>query len=251
MSAFVRQVSGPLGVLIREALGGIVLDTPDLVCFDLPCLVVPRPGTAEEALDRALRRLGLEPASPLHDDAMSRGLCWPGRAARAALGDLLGSDVWADAAAAAFDDAFGAAAARRGITVADGAAACLAQLRAHGARIAVTTEFSSSTREAVLDVLDWPALVAMLVSEDPMDQTAHLSAVETAVDRADVTRVHAVVVAASCTGVAAGREAGVACVVGIPGGQATARELKEAGATRMSSLPQLAALWAGARLVPA
>jgi phosphoglycolate phosphatase len=228
-----------------------VLDAPDLVCFDLPCLVVPRPGTAEEALDRALRRLGLEPGSPLHDDALSRGLRWPGRAARAALGELLGSDVWADAAAAAFDDAFGAAVARRGVAVADGAAAAVSQLRAHGARIAVTTEFSSSTREAVLDVLDWPALVAMLVSEDPLDQTAQSSAVVTAVDRAGVARDRAVVVSASREGVAAGRGAGVVCVVGVPGGQATARELKAAGATATSSLPQLASLWAGMRLVPA
>jgi beta-phosphoglucomutase-like phosphatase (HAD superfamily) len=227
-----------------------VYSVPDLVCFDLPCLVVPHAGTANEALDRALRRLGVEPGSSHHRQLLARGLRWPGHAARATLNDVFGSDVWAEAAAAAFDDAFGAATARTGAAVADGAAACVSQLRAAGARICLTTEFSSSTREAVLDVLAWHDLVAMLLSEEHgAASTSSLIAI--AVDRAAVSYDRVVVVSGSADGVAAGRDAGVAHVVGIPGDHTTAHQLREAGATEVSSLPQLASRWAGARLVPA
>jgi phosphoglycolate phosphatase len=219
---------------------------PELVCFDLPCLLVPRPGTAEEALDRALRRLGLEPGTTLHDRAMYCGLRWPGEDARAALGDVLGSDVWADAAAAAFDDAYGAAAVRRGVTVADGAAAALAQLRAMGTRICLTTEFSAATREAILDVLDWTAPVALLLSSGGGD-----AAVPTALLRADVDPGDAMVVSSTASGVQAGRRAGVVEVVGIASDRAMAGELLVAGASVITTLPWLAAGWAASRLVPA
>jgi beta-phosphoglucomutase-like phosphatase (HAD superfamily) len=227
-----------------------VHSVPDLVCFDLPCLVVPHPGTANEALDRALRRLGVEPGSSLHRQILARGLRWPGHAARAALNDVFGSEVWAEAAAAAFDDAFGAAAARTGAAVADGAAACVSQLRAAGARICLTTAFSASTREAVLDVLDWHDLVAMLLSEEH-GAASLASLIAIAVDRAAVSHADVVVVSGSADGVAAGRDAGVPCVVGVPGDDTTGRELRTAGATEVSSLTQLASRWAGAGLVPA
>jgi beta-phosphoglucomutase-like phosphatase (HAD superfamily) len=231
--------------------GGTVHSVPELVCFDLPCLVVPRPGTAEEALDRSLRRLGVEPGTAQHRQLFGRAMGWPGIEALAELREVFVSDVWAEAAAAAFDDAFGAAAARHGAAVADGAAAVVSQLRAAGAKVCLTTEFSAATREAVLDVLDWPDLVAMLLSEERAAESAPTAVIMAALDRAGVDRSSAVVVSSSCSGVAAGRDAGVPCVVGIAGSAATGRQLRAAGASELSSLPRLASRWASARLVPA
>ncbi len=225
-----------------------MLDAPEFVCFDLPCLVVPHPGASGEALDRALRRLGLEPGAPQYERAVRISARWPGRSARAELGSALGSDVWADAAAAAYDDAFGAAVARRGAAVTDGAASSVAQLRALGARICVTTEFSAATREAITDVLDWTGLVAMMLSDDGTTGLSQRWAVPTALARAGVTPAAAVVVSGTATGLAAGREAGVGCLVGVPG-DATSARLRDAGATEVLALPQLASRWSGARLV--
>lgn len=227
-----------------------MLENPALVCFDLPCLVVPTPGTADEAFDRALRRLGLDPDAALHRRARTCRLAWPGVATRVALLEVFGSEVWSQAAAAAYDDAFGASVARRGAGIADGATAVLAQLRSRGAHIVLTTEFSASTREAVLDVLDWTALVAMLVSEGT-DADLGASAVEAALHRTGVDPAQVVVVSSTASGVAVGRKAEVGCVVGIPGADVTAAELRAAGATCLSTLPQLAAGLAAPRLVPA
>ena len=227
-----------------------MLDTPDLVCFDLPCLVVPAAGTTEEALCRATRRLGLAPESALPLQSLAGSISWPGHEAHLALRELLGSDAWAEAAAAAFDDAFGAVAGRRGIALAPGATGCIAQLRTLGSHICLTTEFSAATREAVLDVLDWPGLVAMLVSENgPGHDVA--SAVEAALGRCGVSGQDTVVVSGSISGVEAGRRAAAGWVVGVPGPRASARQLRGAGADHVTGLPQLAAGWAAARLLPA
>jgi phosphoglycolate phosphatase len=229
-----------------------VLENPQLVCFDLPCLVVLRPGTAGEAMNRALRRLGFESETVLHQRASAIGVTWPGSAARRALAEVFGAGVWGRTAAAAFDDAFGAAVARHGADVADGASAAVAQLRGRGSHVCVTTQFSAATREAVLDVLQWTSLVAMLVSEDGEDASSPGSAVATAILRARVDPEQVVVVSGTPLGVTAGRDAGAGCVVGIHGPSATVPELRAAGATCISSLPQLASRWASTQqLVPA
>ncbi|GAC1441178.1 MAG: hypothetical protein NVSMB55_08200 [Mycobacteriales bacterium] len=228
-----------------------MLENPDLVCFDLPCLVIPRPGTADEALTRALRRLGLEEQAGLHQPASAMGVVWPGRAARLALADIFGGAAWTRAAAAAFDDSFGAAVVRYGASVADGASAALSQLRGRGAQVCITTEFSAATREAVLDVLAWSPLDATLLSEDAEDANAPASAVATAIWRARVDPKRVVVVSSTSAGVAAGRAAGVGCVVGIHGRETTVGQLRTAGATCISTLPQLASRWAKTDLVSA
>jgi len=225
-----------------------MLEDPHLVCFDLPCLVVPRPGTADEALDRALRRLGFEEATGPQVRASALGISWPGTAARQAFASVFGSAASSRVATAAFDDAFGAAVARYGAAVADGASAAVTQLRARGAHVCVTTEFSAATREAVLDVLQWSSLVAMLVSADAEDGAVSASAVTTAVLRSHVDPKQAVVVSGTPSGVAAGRDAGVGCVVGVHGQAASARVLRDAGASCISTLPQLASRWASPQL---
>ena len=228
-----------------------MLEHPDLVCFDLPCLVVPRPGTAHEALERTLRRLGRDEEAGLHQRASAMGIDWPGAAARLALAELLGAAAWTRAAAAAFDDSFGVAVARHGASVADGAAAAVTQLRRRDTHVCITTEFSAATREAVLDVLEWSAIDATFLSEDAEDTNGPASAVATAIWRARVDPKQTVVVSGALAGIARGREAGVGCVVGILGRGTTVAQLRASGATCISTLPQLASRWARTDLVPA
>ena len=227
------------------------MDVPHLVCFDLPCLVGVAPGTAEEALDRALRRLGVDAGSPVHAAALAAGLRWPGREARDILCRVLGSDVWADAAAAAYDDAFGACAARGRVSVHARGPEVVGSLRAAGAAICLTTEFSASTREAVLDVLDWSDLVAMLVSYDAFEPGLQDGVIEAAVTRLAVDPIDTAVVADTRSGVAAGRRAGAGWVVGVLGCGATEDQLREAGATSLARLAELAPAALTGRLLPA
>lgn len=227
------------------------MDVPDLACFDLPCLVSLAPDVHDEALDRALRRLGLDATSPLHAAALSAGLRWPGREARAVLGQVFGSSVWADAAAAAYDDAFGACAVRRGVTVAPAARDVVAALRAAGAAICLTTEFSAATREAILDVLDWSDLVAMLLSETSYDGPDQSNLVEVAAWRLGVSVRDTAVVAGTCSGVAAGSAAGAGWVVGVLGSGTAASDLLAAGASSVARLAELVPAALTGHLLPA
>ena len=227
------------------------MDVPALVCFDLPCLVDIPSGTADEALDRALRCLGLDADSPNYAAALSAGLRWPGREAHDLLRRVLGSDVWAEAAAAAYDDAFGTCAARGPAQVAAGAREVVSSLRAAGARICLTTEFSAATREALLDVLDWSDLVATLVSHGPFDLETQDGLVEAATARLAVPALDTAVVSDTCSGVAAGRRAGAGWVVGVLGSGAAEDDLRAAGATSVARLADLAPRSLPARLLPA
>ncbi|MCW2723195.1 MAG: HAD-superfamily hydrolase, subfamily variant 3 [Frankiales bacterium] len=214
-----------------------------LVCFDLPCLVRPAEGVAHEALDRALRRLGVGPGTSAHSAALRCGLRWPGVAAKEMFRLLFGSADRGEAGAAAFDDAFGVMIARRGAAVAPGAAAVVAACRQSGTAVCVTTEFSAATREAVLDVLDWAELVAMTVSPGNGHDGDAVPAVRTAAARALVPRGDRLaVVSGTRSGVRAGVAAGAGAVIGIPAEDDEA-VLGAAGATLVCDLAGLTDRW--------
>jgi phosphoglycolate phosphatase len=215
----------------------------ELVCFDLPCLLMPGEGVADEALDRALRRLDVEAGTSLHSAALRCGIRWPGLAARDMFRLLFGSRDRGDAGAAAFDDAFGALVSRRGATVVAGAAPAVAACRRAGAIVCLTTEFSAATREAVLDVLDWAELVAMAASPGDRSDEPVAPAVRTAAARARVSGPDRLaVVSATRSGVRAGLVAGAGAIVGIPGDEEGAA-LRAAGATVVCDLGRLADRW--------
>lgn len=214
-------------------------DFPHLVCLDLPCLITTSDAARREALDRALRRLGVEPGSARHAAALSSVPHWPGTAARQAFLRVFGSEVWADAAAAAYDDAFGSCAARAGVHLTAGATELVVNLRARAALVCITTEFSAGTREALLDVLVWPELVAALVSAEPHGPDGD-NVVRLALGRLGIPPVDAAVLSGSASGVAAGAAAQVARVVGIDGTGDAADELWAAGAQHVASLADVA-----------
>lgn len=222
---------------------------PELVCLDLPGLITVQPAARVEALDRALRRLGVEPGSSEYATAVASVPLWPGVAAREAFRTVLGSEDLAEAAAAAYDDAFGPCAVRAGAHVLPGATDLVLHLRARGARVCVTTEFSSASREAVLDVLLWPELVAALVSaQQPMSPDG---VVRTALTAMGVRPSEVAVLSASVSGVRSGVLADVARVVGIEGVDAGRAELILAGAGHVAPLPELAQQTRPASLVVA
>ena len=210
---------------------------PELVCLDLPCLVTVEPSVRSEALDRALRRLGVDQQASEYATAAASVPVWPGPAARAAFRSVFGGDAQADAAAAAYDDAFGPCAARAGAGLRPGAVDLVSHLRARGARVCVTTEFSAASREALLDVLVWPELVAALVSADPGDADG---VVTTALGRLGVRPGETAVLAGSVSGVQAGMAAGAARIVGVEGVDAGRAQLLAAGAGHVARLDDLA-----------
>lgn len=210
---------------------------PSLVCFDLPCLVALPERIAKEAMDRALRRLGLEPSSPLHAACMQQPPAWPGQVAHLHLLDRLGSSVWAEAAAAAYDDAFGGVVARFGAALRPGAAQLLGLLKEAGTAVSLTTQFSASTRESVLDVIAWDGS-ALLVSDDAVGLRPR-PAVQVACDALAIDP-REVVVVADCPLVLAGAAAAGASAIGLLGSGAPAHELLAAGAIDLLSLADFA-----------
>ena len=210
---------------------------PELVCVDLPCLVTVEASARAEALDRALRRLGVDQQASEYATAAACVPVWPGQATRTAFRSVFGGDAQADAAAAAYDDAFGPCAARAGVQLRQGAVDLVNHLRARGARVCVTTEFSAATREALLDVLVWPELVAALVSAEHGD--AH-GVVRAALGRLGVRPDETAVLSGSVSGVRAGTAAGAARIVGVEGVDAGRTQLLAAGAGHVADLEDLA-----------
>jgi len=210
---------------------------PAAVCFDLPCLVrLPEPVPAE-ALARALRRLGLESTGPTYDACLATVPSWPGDAARSALTAVLGSEIWGDAAAAAYDDAFGGVVSRHGAAFLPDARELLGRLWLEGLCVGLTTEFSASTREVVLDVLGWDG-TALVVSDEVTGMVPR-TGLELAAGRLGVAIAAIDVVSGTPSAVHRAVVAG-ATAIGLTTQGHTAPELRAAGAVDVVQLHDLA-----------
>lgn len=116
-----------------------------------------------------------------------------------------------------FESAFDGAVSRGEIEALPGAETALAALRARGARICLTTGFSSSTRELLMDVLGWRDLVDLSLSPgDGVRGRPYPDLILSAVMRLELDAVQEVAVAGdTISDLVAGTAAGASVVAGV------------------------------------
>lgn len=135
-----------------------------LVCLDMAGTTVHDGGVVVDAFRTALTDVGLEAGTTRHDEAVQYALDTMGQSKIAVFTALFDGDgERAVAANTAFEHAY-AATVGRGVRPVDGAVDALEALRASGTRVALTTGFSPTTRDAVLDALGWQGLVDLALS---------------------------------------------------------------------------------------
>lgn len=130
---------------------------------------------------------------------------------------LLGDEGRAARANEAFEAAYAAQLAAGGAQPIDGAEAALAALRDAGVRVCLTTGFSPSTRDALLDALGWRDRVDLALSPGPGTRgRPHPDLILRAVLTLEVDDVRAVAVAGdTASDLESGTRAGASIVAGV------------------------------------
>ncbi len=134
-----------------------------LVCLDMAGTTVRDDGAVDAAFASALAAVGIEEGDPRADEArqvVRDTMGWSKADVFAAL--LEPSD--ADRATTAFATAYEAIVAAGEVHEVPGARAVLRALRGRGVLVCLTTGFAPSTRDAVLDALDWRGEVDLALS---------------------------------------------------------------------------------------
>ena len=146
-----------------------------------------------------------------------------------------GDEDAAQAANRRFERAFDAAVGRGEIRPIAGAETALADLRAAGVQVCLTTGFSASTRDRIIDALGWRASIDLALSPaDAGRGRPYPDMILTALLRLGVDDVRDVAVTGDTTSdLVAGTRAGAAVVVGVLTGAHTRAELERAPHTHI------------------
>jgi phosphonatase-like hydrolase len=134
-----------------------------LACLDMAGTTVRDDGAVETAFDDALTVVGVRRGTPRHDEAhrfVRRTMGW---SKADVFAELLDPDE-AERATTAFASAYEAIVAAGGVEPIPGASGVLRNLRARGVQICLTTGFAPSTRDALLDALQWRADIDLALS---------------------------------------------------------------------------------------
>ena len=219
-----------------------------LAALDMAGTTVADEGAVEEAFQAALDAVGLV-AGNLMDD--------PGDYIRRTMGqskidvftELLGGDRHrAGEANTAFEAAFDQAVDRGEVAALPGAEETFAALRAGGVRLCLTTGFSPSTRERIIEALGWRGLVDLALSPaDAGRGRPWPDMILTAVLRLRIDDVAEVAVAGDTTSdLLAGTRSGASIVAGVLTGAHAAEELSTAPHTHLlGSVAELPGLLLG------
>jgi phosphoglycolate phosphatase len=215
--------------------------TIELICFDMAGTTVNDHGLVLEAFRRTIEELDV-----VGDDAAK---------AEAYVIETMGQskievfsvlfDDRADIANEAFERHFVKAAGEVGVSEVPGAREAIETLKSRGIAVALTTGFSPSTREALIELLGWSDLIKLRVS--PADAGRGRPAPDMVLWCALKTRVSAMhtvmVVGDTASDMQAGRCAGVGQCVGVLSGTDDYARLMATGAdlvvNSVADLPKL------------
>ncbi len=206
-----------------------------LAALDMAGTTVADEGAVEEAFQAALDAVGLV-AGDLMDDPGAYIRRTMGQSKIAVFTELLGGDRHrAEEANVAFEAAFDQAVDRGEVIALPGSEDVFAALRAGGVRLCLTTGFSPSTRDRIIDTLGWGGLVDLALSPaDAGRGRPWPDMILTAVLRLRIDDVAEVAVAGDTTSdLLAGTRAGASLVAGVLTGAHTAEELAEAPHTHL------------------
>ncbi|MGD0883109.1 MAG: phosphonatase-like hydrolase [Acidimicrobiales bacterium] len=206
-----------------------------LAALDMAGTTVADQGAVEEAFQAALDSVGLV-AGDLMDDPAAYIRRTMGQSKIAVFTEVLGGDRHrAEQANIAFETAFDQAVDRGEVTSLPGSEDVFAALRAGGIRLCLTTGFSPSTRDRIIDALGWEGLVDLALSPaDAGRGRPWPDMILTAVLRLRIDDVAEVAVAGDTTSdLIAGTRAGASLVAGVLTGAHTAEELAAAPHTHL------------------
>lgn len=187
-----------------------------LACLDMAGTTVRDDGAVEAAFDDALSAVGVAKGTPRYDEAHAVVRETMGWSKADVFAKLLDSQE-AERATARFASAYEAIVAAGEVEPIQGAPDVLRDLRTRGVRICLTTGFAPSTRDALLDALEWRAAIDLALS--PADVGRGRPAPDLilgAMARLGVGDPNAVVVVGdTLSDLEAGAAAGAGAVVGV------------------------------------
>ncbi|HEV3188175.1 MAG TPA: HAD family hydrolase [Acidimicrobiales bacterium] len=202
--------------------------TVELICFDMAGTTVNDHGLVLTAFRRTIDELGLSPEEAHH--AESYVIETMGQSKIEVFTVLF--DDRAHAANEAFESHFVEAANDVGVSEVPGARDVAERARGLGITVALTTGFSPTTREALIDLLGWNELFPFRVSPaDAGRGRPHPDMVLLCALRAQVSAVKSImVVGDTASDMRAGRRAGAGQCVGVLSGTDSAARLLQSGA---------------------
>ncbi len=138
--------------------------TAALVCFDMAGTTVADDGVVARAFAGALDQLGVGESDPRRPRMVDYVRATMGMSKIEVFRELFSSEDQAQVANSAFEEAFGNLVRQGAVVALPGAEKTLARVRQSGAKVALTTGFSSATRELIIDTLDWHGMIDLALS---------------------------------------------------------------------------------------
>jgi len=188
-----------------------------LAVLDLAGTTVRDDGAVEAAFIEALRQADVGPGTDGYDQRLAYLRTTMGSSKIEVFRELLGDESAAQRANAAFEAAYGTGLVVGGAEPIPGAVDAIAELRASGVLVCLTTGFSAGTRDALLDALGWRDLADLALSPSPgVRGRPHPDLVLAAILALGVDDVRHVAVAGdTANDLLAGTRAGASVVAGV------------------------------------
>ncbi|WP_285115274.1 phosphonatase-like hydrolase [Leifsonia sp. fls2-241-R2A-40a] len=214
----------------------------ELVVLDLAGTTVVDDGLVERAFERAAEVAGIGETPDDRAAALAFVRDTMGQSKIAVFRSLTGDEDQAQHANAVFESAYAELAASEGLRAVPGAEELIRRLRSSGVKVALTTGFSRTTQDAVLDALGWRDLADVTLSPAEAGRGRPFPDLPlTALLRTGASSVEGmVVVGDTASDIASGIAAGAGLVVGVLTGAHDEQTLLDAGADAV--LPSVADL---------
>ncbi|MCK0174570.1 phosphonatase-like hydrolase [Mycolicibacterium sp. F2034L] len=206
----------------------------ELAVLDMAGTTVQDDGLVIRAFDEAATAIGLSADGPERDAARRYVLDTMGQSKIEVFRALFGSEDSAHAANIAFEKAYEQF-VDDGVSPIDGAAEAISRLRAAGVKVALTTGFSASTQQRIIDALGWGDIADLVLAPGPgVRGRPYPDLVFSALMRAGVDDVRKVAVAGdTASDIRCGLSAGAAVAAGVLTGTHDRAAFAVAGATHV------------------
>ncbi|MFF3225596.1 phosphonatase-like hydrolase [Nocardia suismassiliense] len=210
-------------------------NTIQLAVLDMAGTTVADGGLVLRAFEAAATAAGIAADGPEREQARQYVLDTMGQSKIAVFRALLGDEERAQEANRAFESAYDALIDEVEITPIPGAAEAISKLRGAGVRVALTTGFSRTTQDRLLNALGWNGIADLtLAPSDAGRGRPYPDMVLTALLRLHADAVDRVAVLGDTTSdIATGLSAGARIVAGTLTGAHDEAQLRAAGATHV------------------
>jgi phosphoglycolate phosphatase len=219
-----------------------------LAVLDMAGTTVRDDGLVTGAFADALAAVGIAPDDPGNPARLEYVMTTMGQSKIDVFTHLLGDPALAADALVAFDASVASRVEAGAVTPLPGAADAMAELRAHGVAVCLTTGFTADTQQRIISQLGWDDAVDLaLAPGDGVRGRPHPDLVLAAVLTLDVDDVRSVAVAGDTTSdLWCGHHAGAGIVAGVLTGAHDATQLATAPHTHLldsvAALPEVVRL---------